>query len=494
MANKLVAVNNAASRILGRRGRYRLRFVFCLAGVLFVIIGATSALFAQDNPIAPTREQDVIKPQAECNAGGPVPVSISASAFELTDSKVFGRGKLSIIKGNQRLYASEAEYDLETEIGTARDVYFTTCTCQKPDYHITADSVKILPNNKLVARDVSVYLGRTRLLKMPKMLFRMGGRSSLANIFPRIGNNTQDGLTLRQSFRLIDTDHSRTTLNLKLTEKNSFQAGLDTKYGIAGKLIDMPGRYLTYGSMRSRTLEAPQPIAENCDPQLLRPKNAARLLPYGKFTIRQRTYDANDPGLVVYRQPEIGVSYVGTQLSLTKEKLDPRLELYPQITANWGIYKESPGQESSLARGQIVMQGGLNAVWLGPKTTIQPVGIISYADYAGGDTFRTYGFGIDAAHLSDNGAFYSARYISRTSSGETPFQFDDIDIRQELDVGIRTYLKKHVFGFALNYDMSGGYLFDWQVLYGQRTDCLEMYVRWDNRFKHLSFDIGLINL
>ena len=100
----------------------------------------------------------MIKPQAECNAGGPVPVSISASAFELTDSKVFGRGKLSIIKGNQRLYASEAEYDLDTEIGTARDVYFTTCTCQKPDYHITADSVKILPNNKLVARDVSFFL------------------------------------------------------------------------------------------------------------------------------------------------------------------------------------------------------------------------------------------------------------------------------------------------------------------------------------------------
>ncbi len=461
--------------------------------IAFVLM-CGSGLWAQENPLAPSLDEEVAKPTAVCTQVAPTPVCLSASSFELQGSKLFARGGMRLQKGAQRFLASEAEYDMDAETGTARKVYLTTCSCERPDYHITAGSLFIRPNDKLIARNVSVYLGRTKLLTLPRMALRLGGRSSTSSIFPRVGNDSRDGITLRQALRVIDTNQARSTLDLKFTQKHSIQSSLNARYGVGGRLVDFPGRYITYGTRRSRELNVPQPIANDCDPQLLRPTDAAHLQPFGLFTMRQRTYDANDPGLVVYRQPELGVSYLGSQLSFTKQKLDPRLELYPQVIASWGLYKETPGQDTSLSRTQVVMQGAVNTLWLGPRTTIQPIGIVSYADYPEGQSFRTWGWGIDAAHLSRNDAYFSARYISRTSSGSTPFQFDNIDIKRELDVTAQTYLHRHVFGLALNYNVSDMTLYDWEVLYGQRTDCLGMYIRWNNRFRHLSFDIGLINL
>lgn len=326
------------------------------------------------------------------------------------------------------------------------------------------------------------------------MKFRVGGRSSTASVFPRPGYDSRDGVTLAQALRITDTTHSRTTMDLRFTTKHSIEGELNSVYGAGGRLTNFPGRFLTYGSMRSRALNVPQPSTIACDPQLLRPTNAARLQPFGRFTLRQRTYDANNLGLVVFRQPEVGASYLGSQLSLTKRKLDPRIEIYPQIVASWGRYKEIPGQSTFLSRSQVAMMASINTVWLGPRTTIQPLGIATYANYSDGQFFRTWGFGLDVAHLANNGAYYSARYISRTSSGSTPFQFDNIDINQEVDLAVQTYVGKHVFGLAMNYNATNGTLFDWEVMYGQRSDCLGSYIRWDNRFQRLSLDVGLINL
>jgi hypothetical protein len=465
-----------------------------IAASLLVVVSTLLPLWAQDNPVAPVTDTDVVKPEVECTVVTPTPVSVSAPFYELLGPKIYAQGGLHIVKGKQRFFASEAEYNVNTEMGIARNVSFTTCDSVRPDYHITASSVTVFPDHRLNAKNVALYLGRTRVLVLPSMKFRIGGRSSTSAIFPRLGYDSRDGVTLAQSLRLTDTTHSRTTMSLRFTTKHSIEGELNSLYGAGGRLTSFPGRYLTYGSMRSRALDVPQAQTIACDPQLLRPTNAARLQPFGTFTLRQRTYDANNLGLVVFRQPEVGASYLGSQLSLTKRRLDPRIELYPQVVASWGRYKEIPGEPSYLSRSQIAMQASVNTVWLGPRTTIQPLGIATSATYSDGQFFRTWGFGLDVAHLASNGAYYSARYISRTSSGSTPFQFDNIDINQEVDLAVQTYIGKQVIGVAMNYNATSGSLFDWEVMYGRRSDCLGTYIRWDNRFQRFSFDVALINL
>lgn len=463
-------------------------------GMLLLAISCSQLAWAQDNPIAPVQDTDVIKPQPVCASDAPVTLSLRGHAWDWLGPKIRGQGRLQFTRGNQRIEATDVEYDTQTDFGHARDVFFTTCSAQRPDWHITATSMTLQPNHKLHFRNVALYVGRTKLLVLPSMNIRIGGRSATASLFPRLGYSARDGATLAQTLRLTDTTHSLTTLDLKFTTLHSVQAQLGTIYGAGGRLIDFPGRFLTYGSMRSRALNVPQPPAADCDPQSLRPTNAARLQPFGTFTIRQRTFDANNLGLVVFKQPELGTSYLGRQLSLTKQRLDPRIELYPQITASWGRFKEIPGTSDYITRSQVSVLSSLNSVWLGPRTSIQPLGIATYASYGDGQAFSTWGYGLDVAHLATNGAYYSARYLTRTSAGSTPFQFDNIDISKELDLAVQTYYRRNVFGLAANYNATTGSLFDWEVLYGQRSDCLGTYVRWDNRFQRLSFDVVLINM
>jgi len=461
---------------------------------VLLVVSLAQALLAYDNPVAPVQDSNVVKPQPSCEVVAPAPLCVSAPFYEMVGPVIRTGGGVTFLKGNEHLSASAVQYNTESSIGVARDVFFTTCTATNPDWHLTASRVILLPSQKLQARNIALYVGRTRVLVLPSMKFRVSGPSATSAIFPRPGYDRRDGVTLAQTLRVTDTTHSRTTLDLKFTTLHSIESILSSTYGVGGRLTVFPGRYLTYGSMRSRALNAPQPQIGNCDPQLLRPVGAARLQPFGTITLRQRAYDARNLGLVVFRQPELGLSYIGDQLSLTKKKLDPRIELYPQITASWGRFKEIPGQSEYEARGQIAVQGSFIPFWMGPRTTIQPVGIATYATYGDGQAFRTLGFGIDMAHLDSDGSFYSARYISRTSNGSTPFLFDNIDIAKEADLAIQKFVGKAVFGIALCYDADFGSLFDWEVMVGRRSDCLGTYLRWDNRFQRFGFDIALINL
>lgn len=436
----------------------------------------------------------MVKPQPVCGVAAPQPVIACAPCYEMIGPIIRTEGGIALQKGNQRFRASAVEYDTETQIGIAHNVFFTTCNSQRPDWHITASRVVLLPNNRLQAKNAALYVGRTRVLALPSMKLRVGGRSPTSAVFPRPGYDHRDGVTLAQSLRLTDTSRSRTTIDVKFTTLHSIEAVLNSVYGVGGRLTALPGRHLTYGSMRSRALNVPQPVVGSCDPELLRPTGAARIQPFGIITLRQRTYDARNLGLVVFRQPELGIAYTGGQLSTTRGKLDPRIELYPQVTVSWGRFKEIPGSPDFESRTQLAVHGSLNALWLGTNTTVQPVGIATYARYGDGQVFKTVGFGVDAAHLARDGSYYSARYITRTSSGSTPFLFDNIDIAKEADVAVQRYFGKGVAGLALCYDADHGSLFDWEVMLGKRTDCLGTYIRWDNRFKRFGFDVALINL
>lgn len=462
--------------------------------VLFFTV-STLPILAQDTPVIPQKEIDVVKPQPVCTAPEPVPIITKAPIIEMVGQLIRATGGVFMVKGNEKLTASEVTYNVTTQIATLRNVNFTTCTnLLVPDYHLTADEITLLPNYKLHARNVSLYIGRLKVLMLPGLKITVGGRAASTAIFPRIGYDQRDGLILAQQFRLIDNVHMRTTTDIKLTTNHSFEGELHALYGVGGKLITFPGRFVTYGSMRDRALNIPQQPIGNCDPQSLRPTDAARLQPFGIVTLRQRTYDEKNSGLVVNRQPEIGASYVGHQINLTRTRLDPRIELYPLTNISWGRFKEVPGDPNYINRTNLSFTGAVNAVSLGPDNTVQPIGIATYSTYSNGDIYRTWGYGLDITHLSSNGSYYSIRYVGRTSSGNTPFEFDDIDIRKELQCAFQTFIGRNVFGYVTSFDLDNGTTYEWEILLGHRTDCLSSWMRWNQRLKRFSFDVTLINL
>ena len=173
-----------------------------------------SPICAQDVPVAQASEHETGQPSTECARQDPDSINISASAFELNGSKIFAEGQLRIQRGGQRLFADEAEYDMEANTGNASNVFITTCSCEKPHYHISAKNIKLLPNQKLIARGLSVHLGKTRIISLPRMVLRLNNRTGPASLFPRLSNDSQEGLTLRHSLRLVDTPRTQTTLDL----------------------------------------------------------------------------------------------------------------------------------------------------------------------------------------------------------------------------------------------------------------------------------------
>lgn len=456
-----------------------------------MLLSAYAASFAQDT----VGEPDVVRPQPVCISDQPEKISVEAREWGLLGSKIWADGNVLFQRGSTRLRASTAEYDYNTRTGTMRDVIFTTCTAKRPDYHLRASEVTLLPNRKLRARNASLYLGNLRVLTLPSIKLRTGGASASTNVFPTPGFNKDEGFTLSQVLRIIDNDQFHTTADIRLTTKDGVQGQLNGEYGIDGNLDHFPGRFLTYDSLRSNVLDLPkQPVGGSCPPEMLEPTDAARLRGFGSFTLKQRTYDIENDNLVVYRQPELGLRYIGRQLNFTKTKLDPRLDIYPEVIASWGHYKEVPSSVGFIDRDQLVATASLNIIPLGPSTTLQPVISHAWSAYSNSDSYQQSAFAVDASHLFVNSSFASIRYIARSQSGVTPFQFDDVDIYHEFQGAFQANFSKHTIGLVLSYDIDNDDFYDWEAVYGWRSDCLASWIRWSNRIQRLSFHVTLINL
>ena len=277
--------------------------------------------------------------------------------------------------------------------------------------------------------------------------------------------------------------------------KRGFEGQFDDTWGVDGQLLGLPGRYVSYESMRSSALTMPRVFPSvSCTPEELMPKGEAHLRQFATFSLRQRTYDIRNTGLLVYRQPELGARYVGNQFSLGHSELDPRLELYPEMTVSWGRFKEDPGTVGLTDRTNFNVALPVNCLPLGRWTSIQPIFNYSMSNYQGGDAYKTSAFGIDAGKLFPNGSLASIRYIKRNQSGTSPFIFDTVDIFSELQTAFQVRFGRHVAGFILGYDGDEGKAYDWQLLYGYHTDCIATWVTYDSRLARLAFDAALINM
>ena len=464
--------------------------IACYIATCFFAISPLSAQDTNFNTIPP----DTVPPEPICASTQPIPVIIEAESIQASEALVRASGGVLFLRGTKKLTAREAWYNLMTLKGSLKDATFTTCNHRHPDYLIKADEVTLLPNSKIHLRGVSLYLGRIKVLALPTLKLRIGSNNSTTSIFPRPGFDKFDGFTLSQTLRLVDTNRARTVVDLSLTSNHGIQGEANSQYGFFGNIVDFPGRYMSYDSLRTSAFSLPQQPAQLCSPQDLRPIDGSRLRAFGVVSLRQRMVDIKNPGLAVYRQPELGLRYIGKQINPYSTKLDPRLEIYPEVQTSWGMFKEVPGFDSYTSRSNIEATLPINLFPLGSSTSLQPMVHYSQSIYGMGDNFQTSAYAFDLAHLYKNGSFISGRYIKRNQFGTTPFQFDNVDIFQELEGAIQVRAKPHIIGLVASYNLDVGNVYDWEFLYGYQTDCLTMWVRWHQRAQRLVFDIKLINM
>ncbi len=443
------------------------------------------------------QDQRDIVPDTSCAPANPEdqPVVIEAREVEQLGTTIHASGGLFFRQATKRITASEATYDTAAKTGLLTNVSFTTCQGARPDYRITARELRLLPNSRVRARSVSLYLGGFKVITLPFLVTRTGRQSGAHRFFPRPSFDKDDGFSLAQEFRIIDSSRLHTTADLKLTTKRGLEGELRDEYGLDGVLSGFPGRLFNFDSLRNSALEMPRlPLGCTPTPEDLSTEGLARVRQFGRFSLKQRTYDIRNTGLVVYRQPELGIDYIAPHLNPAGSDLDPRLQLYPEVTATWGRFKEVPGSVGFTSRWGATAAIGANVARLGRYAAIQPVLLYGAYHYDTGESYQWWGYGVEASRLFPSGATVTGRYIKRSDSGDSPFLFDTVDVFQEAQAAFQVPFGKHVLGFVEGFDVDRGRTYDWQLLYGYRTDCLAAWVTWRSRLERLSFDIAVTNL
>lgn len=444
-------------------------------------------------PCAPLLAQDSPPAEAASLEQSVSEVTIRAPIIEQIDNTIRATGGVLFRQSTIRVTASEVSYDTASRTGKLKDIMFTTCEGVHPDYRFEARELTLLGKDRVRVRGASFYLGRLKVLTLPTLVFRAGGRGSGRNMFPRPSYDKDDGFGLAQEFRLSDTDRFRALADLAFKSKRGLEGQIEYEYGLDGTLAPLPGRFLPYEAQQSSAPVMPMiPITEHSEQRSS--ETIARLRQFGRFSLKQRTYDIRNTGLLVFRQPELGLTYIAPHVDLAGTELDPQLRLYPQIATTWGRYKETPGQERFTSRIGVNLAMTANLLPLGRSAAIQPIVMYGVSSYGNDSSYRTWGYGIDASCLFSSGAIATARYIKRNDSGRSPFLFDTVDIFREFQGAFQVPIGRHIVGFVAGLNVDTGKVYDWEALYGYRTDCLAAWVTWHSRLQRFSFDAAIINL
>lgn len=385
---------------------------------------------------------------------------------------------------------------------------FTTCIHRRPDYHITARDLRIVPGQDVKAHGIGFYAGRTHLIDLPyyKRSLKTGATQNLP-ITPSYSRYDGPGLHYQDS----PISHPNELLRLDII--GNFKRA-PTGYAAYQKDLRPTADLLPPGSvinpltypLRSILEEMSPPTyreyAENSYPE---PK-ARRTTLYVVGQNQQFIYNRKYTDLGVSRFPEVGVRFLNQLGSNHPENPGdqeqegdaPKLvaphgfgfatNVRPvlDMTASVGGIEEFPrktvagraGTRISLASTPFLIGNRLSA----------RAGLTDWASiYSTGDVYNLFSPEIEFNYAMTKTSSLNAGYSYFTDNGNTPFLFDRRDVRQELR------LAYHVsgpigFGYITKLDIGRSRFYDSEVALTRNFDCMQIGLAYRLR----SQSIGII--
>jgi len=421
------------------------------------------------------------------------PISIEARVIETTPTAVHAEGDVTFRQGQKLLLADEVFYNYEERTGLLTDATFTTCDVGRMHYRITAREIALSPDQRLRARRVRIFFGNTRLISLPSLVVNVGSDEDRQTIIPRPGYDSDDGFFLASRYSLMDTAKQNVNLRLRLTSRNNIQGGITASRTIIGDAREVPPYLPDFDSeLRRESVLLPRVGRDG----LAFPKDRHReplLSVFGGALVRERMYDIDQRNLMVTRLPELGVRYVSPRLNVSSVTGLPEVGVQYEGRISWGKYKESPDGERA---GRLDIRGTASTALatFGESTALRLAGLARYSSYNTGESYRAIGGALDFSRIFPSGSFASIRFIAHGTSGSTPFEFDDIDIKRELQAVGRYVHGRNTYGILLDYDLDKSSLRDWEFSISRKFHCLEPGITWRNRFSQISVTVKVLGL
>ena len=145
------------------------------------------------------------------------------------------------IKGKIYYQGEKMENFPETlEIGEGS---FTTCELEEPHYHIVTKEMIIYPKDKIIARNISWYEGKIKIITLPYFLIFLDRKTQLP-ILPKIGQNKKDGWFIKTFFNYYIDEKSYGTLYVDWFEKRGIGTGIEHAWEIGDE--NTPGETSLY--------------------------------------------------------------------------------------------------------------------------------------------------------------------------------------------------------------------------------------------------------
>jgi lipopolysaccharide assembly outer membrane protein LptD (OstA) len=169
--------------------------------------------------------------------------------FETRRGRVL-RGRTAYEDG---FYSGSTLKMMSSKVMNVADGRFTTCDLDSnPHFHFWSSRMKLLVNDKVVARPIVLYAGRIPVAALPFLLFpaKKGRHSGI--LIPRYGESTLQGRYLRGlGYYWAPNDYFDVRPSLDYFERSGFLFGMNANYAVRYKV-----RGSVSGSLTRKTFEA----------------------------------------------------------------------------------------------------------------------------------------------------------------------------------------------------------------------------------------------
>lgn len=415
---------------------------------------------------------------------------VHAEAAETVVNGVIVRGRA--------IDASESRY-------TVTGASITTCDRPRPHYRLTARTVTVTPNDRIVARQVGVWLFGLRLFVVPAVDLRIGAARGEGggSLLPRFGSNSQDGFYVGKRLPLFDIPQLYVDFDGRLSERRALTGGFDAA-APAGPALQLIGA-LKYRDIapnqRTTFLEVdrlPEVGILWLSPQPAPPARR-RARPAATPPGRPGAEAAAAPAAPGFRpQSQVGED-VEHQPGLLRPPEPGRWYLRAQATIGYFHQRESSvfgGVAASLSHGRLDLRATASRSGLRIAGLSLPV-LQLFARHSFYDDGSSYNvFGAAAQQQWQMGAHWSSalRAFFHQTGGRTPFSFDQVEIRTELQPALSYTAGGTTLGWFGRVDLDRGQLFDQELSVARVFDCLEPRLSYHTRLRQINLDVRIVGL
>lgn len=412
--------------------------------------------------------------------------SFLTGAFEAEGEVVFTQGE-RIIRGQGLVYNyrsgigsfSDARASIEGFLVSSQELVsspegyilrnsrFTMCDQEPPHYYLSAAELRIQPGDSLHARKLRMVAFGNTLFSIPNysLSLKDGERNGLR--LPPVGVSGRYGAYIEHSFDITSRYASDGRMTLRLSTMRFLQGNL-TLSSVAGTPLRLRAAYLE-------------------------PHYAGRTDDVLVSRLPELTWEfhrTGDPGFPPHAR---------APLALSGEFLNPLLPMGSRrgigviAQAGLGYFMEKPSRQES-TRADLRVLAWMSPVHLSQRTTVMPAAAARYSRYWTGDDYVSIGAQLAVARELGTNSYLSLTYLTHAVGGSTPFDFDPVEIEEEIAGKIRFPIGGIVLDLGLRYDLREESVFDSQVSITKRLHCLEPKLTWRHRSREISLSLTLVDL